>query len=89
VQPCPVTDQASNLAKGCRKRVDDIDGWVKPLGQPVIAAPRSVQFVSFPFKYGEDSFRRIAAFYLSREWVGSKVLPGLLLYSSRALSKIG
>jgi hypothetical protein len=44
-----VAHQAGALAKCGRERIEDIHGWVKPLGQSLIAAPRSIQLISFPF----------------------------------------
>jgi len=74
-----VAHQASALAKCGRERVEDVHGWIEPLCESLVAAPRLIQFIGFPFKSGEDSLRRIAAFDLSSEWVGSKVFAGLLL----------
>ena len=71
--------QAGTLAEGGRECIEDIYGWVKPLNQSFITASRSIQFISFLFKYGKDCPRRIAACYLSSEWVGSYVFAGLLL----------
>lgn len=62
--------QAGTLAEGGRECIEDIYGWVKPLNQSFITASRSIQFISFLLKYGEDSFGRFAAFYLDSEWVG-------------------
>jgi hypothetical protein len=74
-----VAHQSSALAKCGRERAEDIHGWIKPLGESLISAPRSIQFIGFPFKYGEDGLRRIAAFDLSSEGVGGQVFAGLLL----------
>lgn len=73
-----MTHQACALAKCGRERVEDIHGRDKPLFQSLIAAPRLIQFINFPFKYGEDSFRRETVFYLDSEWVGSQVFARLL-----------
>ena len=73
-----VAHQASALAKSGRERIEDIHGWVKPLGQSFIAAPRLIQFIGFPFKYGEDCFGRIAAVDLSSKRVGSQIFASLL-----------
>ena len=71
--------QAGALAKRGRERGEDIHGRIEPLSESLVATPRLIQFVGFPFKYGEDSSRRIAAFYLSRERVGSQIFASLLL----------
>ena len=74
-----VAHQARALAKSGRERGEDIHGWTEPLSESLIAALRLIEFVSFPLKYGEDGFGRIAAFDLSSDWVGSQVFAGLLL----------
>jgi hypothetical protein len=73
--------QNSALENYGRERAEDIQGWIEPLSESLIrvAAPRSIRFVDFPFKYGEDGFRRVAACYLNSEWVGSQVFAGLVL----------
>ena len=73
------THGADALSKGGRESVEDIHSWGKPLCESLVAALRLIEFVGFPFEYGEDSFRRIAAFYLLCEGVGSEFLSGLLL----------
>src|SRR6266702_8107551 len=73
------TYRANTLAKGDRECVEDIYCGVKPPGESLIAALRLIEFVGFPLKYGEDSFRRITAFDLLRERVGRKFFLGLLL----------
>ena len=74
-----VTRQADALAKCGRQCVKDIHGWIEPLSESLIAAPRLIEFVGFPFKYGEDGFGRIAGFDLSSERVGGQVFASLLL----------
>ena len=73
------THRANALTNGGREGVEDIHGWCKPLGNPLIASLRLIEFVGFPFKYGEDSFRRVTVFYLLCERIGSEFLSGLLL----------
>lgn len=73
------TYRTNALAEGGRQRVDDIHGWLKTLSESLIAALRLTEFVGFPLKYGENSLRRITAFYLLCEWVGGKIFSGLLL----------
>ena len=48
--------QSSALAECGRECIEDIYGWVKPLDQPFITGSRSIQLISFPLKYSEDSF---------------------------------
>ena len=74
-----VAHRANAFAKGGRERVEDIHSWVEPLCESFIVGPRLIQFFGFPFKYGEDGFRRSAAIYFSSEWVGREVFSGLLL----------
>ena len=74
-----VAHQANALAKCGRERGEDIYGWIEPLSESLIAAPRLMEFVGLPFKYGEDGFGRIAGFDLSSERVGSQVFASLLL----------
>ena len=74
-----VAHQASALAKRGRESAEDIHGWIEPLSELIVATPGLIQFVGFPFKYGEDSSGRIAAFYLSSERVGKNIFAGLLL----------
>ena len=66
-------------AKGGRECVEDIHGRRKPLGEPLITVLRLIEFIGFPLKNGEDSFRSIAAFNFLREWVGGKFFSGLPL----------
>ena len=73
------THRADALTKGGREGVEDIYGWRKPLCESLIASLRSIEFVGFPFKYGEYSFRRVTAFYFLCEGVGAEFLSGLLL----------
>ena len=73
------TRRTNALTNGGRESVEDIHGWRKPLCEPLIAALRLIEFVGFPFKYGEDSFRRVTVFYLLCEGIGSEFLSGLLL----------
>jgi hypothetical protein len=73
------TDRANALAKGGRECVKDVHGWRKPLGESLIVALRLFEFVGFPLKHSEDGVRRITAFNLLCEWVGGKIVSGLLL----------
>ena len=73
-----VAHQACDLAKRSRERAEDIHGWIEPLGESLVAVLALIQFIGYPLEYGEDSFGRITAIYLSSEWVGSQVFTGLL-----------
>ena len=74
-----VVHQACDLAKRGRECAENIHGWIEPLGESLVVALTFIQFIGYLLKYGEDSFgRRIAAIYLSSEWVGSQVFTGLL-----------
>lgn len=76
---------ANALTKCGGERGEDIHGWTEPLSESLISAPRSIQLIGFPFKYGDDGLRSIAAFDLSKEGVSSQVLAGLLLVLSQGL----
>ena len=41
-----VAHQASALAKCAREYGDDIDGWIEPLSESLIAAPKFIEFPS-------------------------------------------
>jgi hypothetical protein len=73
------THRTNALAEGGGQRADDIHGWLKPLDESLIAALRLIELVGFLLKYGEYSLRRITGFYLLCEWVGGKILSGLLV----------
>lgn len=73
-----VAHQACDLAKRSRERAEDIHGWIEPLGESLVAVLALIRFIGYPLEYGEDSFGRITAIYLSSEWVGSQVFTGLL-----------
>ena len=66
-----VAHQADALAKCGRERAKNIHGRIEPLCKSLIAALRLIQFIGFPFKYGEDGLRRGAGIDLCSEWVGS------------------
>ncbi|KAI9430458.1 hypothetical protein H4582DRAFT_2063799 [Lactarius indigo] len=57
---------------GSRERIEDIHGWCKPLDESLIAALRLIEFVGFPLKHAEDSFRKESQFAISSAsgWVG-------------------
>jgi hypothetical protein len=73
------TDRTNTHANGGRECIEDIHGWRKPLGEPLIAVLRLIEFVGFPLKYCKNSFRSIAAFNLLCEWVCGKIFSGFLL----------
>jgi hypothetical protein len=79
------THRANALTKGGRESVENVHGWRKPLCESFIAALRSIQFVGFPLKYGEDSLRRSTAIDLICERVGGKFLSGLPLVLLQSL----
>ena len=74
-----IADHAYGWTKGGRECVEDIHSWFEPLDEPLIAFLRLIEVSGFRFKYREDVFGRSAAVYFRSEWVGSQVLPGLLL----------
>ena len=73
------THRANALTKGGSESVEDIHGWRKPLGESLVTTLRLIEIVGFPFKHGEDSFRRSTTFDLHRERVGNKFLSCLPL----------
>ena len=79
------TNRAKALAKGDRECVEDVHRWRKPLCEPFIAALRSIQFVGFPLKYGENGIRRVTSFDLLRERMGNKFFSGLPLVFLQSL----
>ena len=83
------THRANSLTKGGREGVEDIHSGGKPLFQSLVAALRLIQFVSLPFQYSEDRFRRTAASYLLHKRVGNKILFGLLLVLAQSLIEDG
>ncbi|KAI9447412.1 hypothetical protein H4582DRAFT_2051173 [Lactarius indigo] len=50
-------------AEHCRKGVEDIDSWIKPLGQPVVntLSPRLLKLLDLVLKHSENVSRRITA----------------------------
>ena len=71
--------QADTLPKRCRKGVEDVDGRIQPLGQPLIETPRLFKLLDLVLKDGQDCGRRVAAVQLGDKWMGEKVLFRLFL----------
>ena len=53
------TCQANTASDDSRKRAEDIDGGIQPLGQVVIGITRLVEPGNLFVKYFEDGIRRI------------------------------
>ena len=66
--------QANPLAKCRRKRIEYVNGWVKPSPQPLITAPRSLELLDMILKNGQNCCRRVACLELAGERVSDKVL---------------
>ncbi len=71
--------QADSLSKRRRKGIEDVDGRVQPLGQPLIHTPRLFKFLHLVLKHGENGGRRVAAVQSSGKWMGEKVFISLFL----------
>jgi hypothetical protein len=69
----PETYQTNALAKCLSERIQDIDGWVKPFRQLLIAASRSIEVLDLLLKDGENGGWRVAGLKLGGEWMGEEI----------------
>ena len=70
------TDAPGNSSRKC---AEDVNSWAQPLGQSLIAAVRFIKLSNLILKDGENGGSRVAVLQLGGEWMGEKVLLGLLL----------
>jgi hypothetical protein len=68
---------ANPLAQRRRKRIQNVDRWVKPFLQSLVAALRLPELIDLVLKYIYDSRRGIAFLQLGSERVSSEILFGL------------
>ena len=73
------TCQANSASNDSRKRAEDIDGGIHPLGQFVIGTTRFVEPGNLFVKYAEDGIWRITVLEFVEEWMGAEIFLGLLL----------
>ena len=69
--------QANPLAKCRRKRIENVDGWVKPSSQPLVTAPRLLELLDLILKYGQNCCGGATCLELAGEGMGGKILFGL------------
>jgi hypothetical protein len=79
--------QANSLAKCRRKRIENVDCWVKPSPQPLITAPSLLELVDLVMKYGQNSCGSVACLELAGERMLGKVLFGLYFICLEGLFK--
>jgi hypothetical protein len=75
------TCQANTAFNDSRKREEDIDGGIQPLGQLVIGTRRLVESGNLFVKYVEDSNWRMTILEFVEERMGTEIFLGLLLVS--------
>ena len=73
MNPCPEAHQTNTLSESRRERIENIDCWVEPFRQLVIAAPGLIQLMDLLLKDGENSGRRVACLKLGGEWMSKEV----------------
>ena len=83
------TCQANTASNDSRKRAEDIDGGIQPLGQLVIGATRSVEPGNLFIKYAEDGIWRITVLEFVEQWMGTEIFLGLLLVSFNGIVEDG
>ncbi len=85
--------QADALSKRRRKGVEDVDGRIEPLGQPLIDTSRLFKLLHLVLKDGENGGRRVAAVQSGGKWMREKVFFSLFLIRSQGSvedgSKVG
>jgi hypothetical protein len=72
-----VTYESNPLAKYPRKRIENVDRWVKPSPQSLISAPRFLELADLVLKYGQNVRGRVACSELASERMGGEILFGL------------
>jgi len=69
----PMTYQTNAFPECLRERIQDIHGWIEPVCQPLVAAPRTIEVLDLLLKHGENGGWRIAGLELGGEWMGEKI----------------
>jgi len=82
MNPCAEAHQASTLSESRREGIEDIDGWVEPFRQLVIAALGLIQLMDLLLKDGENVGRRVACLKLGGEWMSKEVVLCLFFVCS-------
>ena len=81
------TYQANSLSKSLRECIENVDGRVKPFCQPIIVGARWVEFLYLLLKHVENGAGRLAGLELGCEWMGEKVVLGLLFVGFQGVTK--
>ena len=84
---CLETYQANGFSKGLRECIENVDGRVKPLCQPIIGGSRSIEFLYLLLKHVENGAGRLAGLELGCEWMGEKVVLGFLFVGFQGVTK--
>jgi len=75
------TCQANTASNDSRKRAEDIDGGIQPLGQLVIGTTRLVEPGNLFIKCFEDGIWRMTVLEFVEERMGTEIFLCLLLIS--------
>jgi len=71
---CPEAHQANTLSESRREGIEDIDSWVEPFRQLVIAAPGLIQLTDLLLNDSENGGGRVACLKLGGEWMSKEVV---------------
>jgi hypothetical protein len=80
---------ADPLAQRRRKRIQNVDRWVKPFLQSLVAALRLPELIDLVLKYSYDSCRRVAFLQLGGERMSGEILFGLFCIDLKGFLKNG
>ena len=75
------TCQTNTPSNDSRKRAENIDGGIQPLGQCIIGTTRLIEPGDLLVKYVEDGIRRTTVLKFVEQRMGAEIFLGLLLVS--------